>query len=117
MKIKAIIDHVGHTIIGEVVEENDTTLTLRNPSILHAMPNQQNQLQVQLFPLIFKEFLAGESKKSGAKFFYNKKRVIDTELELDDKLVQQYKMMFADAPAANTAAPSSDSEVIKLFDE
>lgn len=116
MKIKAIIDHVGHTIIGEVVEENNDVLTLVNPAILHAMPNQQNQLQVQLFPLIFKEFLAGESKKSGAKFFYNKKRIVDTELELDDKLVQQYKIMFA-ADSANGAAASSDSDVVKLFDE
>lgn len=116
MNIKAIIDHVGHTVIGELVEENDSKFVLRNPAILHAMPNQQNQLQVQLFPLIFKEFLAGESKKSGAKFHYNKCRVVDTELELDDKLVHQYKIMFSGEQTENTSG-NSDSEVIKLFDE
>jgi len=116
MNIKAIIDHVGHTVIGEVVEENDSTLVLCNPAILHAMPNQQNQLQVQLLPLIFKEFLAGESKKSGAKFHYNKCKIVATELELDDKLVQQYKLMFTGEPA-QAPASGGDSEVIKLFDE
>lgn len=116
MKIKAIIDHVGHTIIGEIVEESDTALVLRSPAILHAVPNQNNQLQVQLFPVLFKEFLAGESKKSGAKFTYNKARIVDTDLELDDKLVQQYKVMFS-GDAAPGAAPSNDNEVIKLFDE
>jgi hypothetical protein len=116
MNIKAIIDHVGHTIIGELVEENENTLVLRSPAILHAMPNQQNQLQVQLFPVIFKEFLAGESKKTGAKFTYKKCRIVETDLELDDKLVQQYKVMFT-GDAAGAAAPSGDTEVIKLFDE
>lgn len=116
MKIKAILDHVGHTIIGELVEENDTKLVLRSPAILHAMPNQQNQLQVQLFPVIFKEFLAGESKETGAKFAYNKCRIVETDLELDDKLIQQYKVMFSNTPGG-AAAPSDDTEVIKLFDE
>jgi hypothetical protein len=116
MKIKSIIDHVGHNIIGEVVEDSDSKLVIRNAAILHAAPNQNNQLQVQLFPLIFKEFLSGESKKEGAKFIYNKARIVDTELELDDKLVQQYKMMFSEQ-GSPAAAPSGETEVIKLFDE
>jgi len=114
MKLKAIIDHVGHTIIGEVIEDKDDVLVLRSPAILHAMPNQQNQLQVQLFPVIFKEFLTGDSKKDGAKFHYKKCRIVETELELDDKLVNQYKLMFTDSGTPET---SGDTEVIKLFDE
>jgi hypothetical protein len=112
MKIKSIIDHVGHNIIGEVVEDSDSKLILRNAAILHAVPNQNNQLQVQLFPLIFKEFLAGESKKEGAKFIYNKARIVDTDLELDEKLIQQYKGMFT-----SEVSSAGDTEVVKLFDD
>jgi hypothetical protein len=117
MKIKALIDHVGHTIVGELVEENDNQIVLRSPAILIAQPNQSNQLQVQLFPVIFKEFLTGDSKKDGAKFIYNKSRIVDTVLELDDKLTQQYKMMFLQDTPAPTGEGSSETEVIKLFDE
>lgn len=117
MKIKALIDHVGHTIVGELIEENDSKIVLRSPAILIAQPNQNNQLQVQLFPVIFKEFLAGDSKKDGAKFIYNKSRIVDTELELDDKLTQQYKVMFLQDAPVNATDASSETEVIKLFDE
>jgi hypothetical protein len=116
MKIKTLIDHVGHTILGELVEENDTTLTILNPAILIAQPNQNNQLQVQLFPVFFKEFLASGGK-DGAKFLYRKDKIVDTVLELDDKLTQQYKMMFSAAGAQAPSPESADSEVIKLFDE
>jgi hypothetical protein len=115
MKIKTIIDHVGHNILGELVEETDTKITLRNPAILIAQPNQNNQLQVQLFPVLFKEFLGGKSKENGADFIYNKDRVVDTNIELDEKLEQQYVAMFSGGAAP--AAKSSDNEVIKLFDE
>ena len=116
MKIKTIIDHVGHTILGELVEENDITLTLLNPAILIAQPNQNNQLQVQLFPVFFKEFL-GSGAKDGAKFIYRKDKIVDTVLELDSKLTQQYQLMFNNTQGGGVSPASSDSEVIKLFDE
>lgn len=116
MNIKTIIDHVGHTVLGELVEENDTTITLLNPAILIAQPNQNNQLQVQLFPVFFKEFL-GSGSKDGAKFIYRKDKVVDTVLELDSKLTQQYQLMFSNAQGGSVTPESSDSEVIKLFDE
>jgi hypothetical protein len=37
-------------------------------------------------------------------------------LELDDKLTQQYKMMFLQDAAAPTGEASGETEVIKLFD-
>jgi hypothetical protein len=117
MKIKTIVDHVGHNVLGELVEETDSKIVLKNPAILIAQPNQNNQLQVQLFPIIFKEFLGGKSKEDGAKFIYNKDKVVDTEIELDEKLEQQYKLMFSGAAPGSTTQGSSDSEVIKLFDE
>lgn len=117
MKIKTIIDHVGHNILGELVEQTDKKITLRNPAILIAQPNQNNQLQVQLFPVLFKEFLGGKSKEVGADFTYNAENVVDSNVELDEKLSQQYISMFAGGMNTGTTAASNDSEVIKLFDE
>jgi hypothetical protein len=118
MKIKTIIDHVGHNIVGELVEENDLKIVLRSPAILIAQPNQNNQLQVQLYPVLFKEFLGGETKEKGALFTYNKARVIDIDAELDEKLTQQYAAMFAGgAIPAPDQDVKGDNEVIKLFDE
>jgi hypothetical protein len=118
MKIKTIIDHVGHNIVGELIEETDSKIVLRSPAILIAQPNQNNQLQVQLYPVLFKEFLGGKSKEKGAVFTYNKERVVDIDAELDEKLTQQYSAMFAGgAVPAPAQDGKGDNEVIKLFDE
>ena len=45
----AIIDHVGRNIIGKLVEETDTIITIQNPVILHVQPQQNGQLEVQTF--------------------------------------------------------------------
>lgn len=117
MKIKTIIDHVGHNILGELVEQTDKKIVLRNPAILIAQPNQNNQLQVQLFPVLFKEFLGGKSKEAGAEYIYNVENVVDSTVELDEKLTQQYISMFAGGVNTGAGAAANDSEVIKLFDE
>lgn len=117
MKIKTIIDHVGHNIIGELVEQTDSKITLRNPAILIAQPNQNNQLQVQLFPVLFKEFLGGASKDKGADYVYNMDNIVDSNVELDEKLSQQYTSMFAGGVNTGASPAADDSEVIKLFDE
>ncbi len=41
-KIKTIIDHIGRTVVGELVEDGKDTLTLSNPVIIHVTPNPQN---------------------------------------------------------------------------
>ena len=59
--IRTIVDHIGRTVVGVVTEENDTTITINNPVIIHVQPNQQNgQLQVQSFPYLFMEFIKGD---------------------------------------------------------
>ena len=55
--IKVFIDHVGHTIVGEVVS-SDKALEVKNPAVLIAAPNANGQLTVQLVPVFFKEFIS-----------------------------------------------------------
>jgi hypothetical protein len=112
-KIKTIIDHIGRTVIGEVVEQNTDTLVLNNPVIIHVQPNPQNgQLQVQSFPYIFMEFLTADSRKKN-HWTFNKKSIVLSEVELDDKIIMQYNNINSPAPQS---APQGDPEVIKLFD-
>lgn len=111
--LKTIIDHVGRTVMGKVVAETPDTLTLHNPLILFVQPNQQTgQLHIQYIPYIFMEFLTPETRESQNNWTFNKVSISVSDVELDSKIVEQYK-------AVNTPAvqqPVEDSKVIKLFD-
>ncbi len=110
-KIKTIIDHIGRTVIGTAVSEDDKTITLNNPVIIHVQPNPQTgQLQVQSFPYVFMEFLTAESRNKN-HWTFNKTSVVLSEVELDDKIVEQYNNI-------NTPPkPQPEPEVIKLFED
>jgi len=119
-KIVVFFDQVGRTILGERVESetNDSVLTIKNPAVVHIMPNQQTgQLQLQILPLFFKEFLA--DKDSGTIWKYNRKNITEAvDVTFDFKLEAQYKQIFSNiilpsAPQQSQGAP----EVVKLFDE
>ena len=112
--IKAIIDHIGRTVIGDVISETESTLTMNNPVIIHVQPNQETgQLQVQSFPYIFIEFLTPESKEKN-HWTFNRSSIVQSEVKLDSKIIQQYNSI--NTPALQQAT-SGDPEVIKLFSE
>jgi frataxin-like iron-binding protein CyaY len=119
-KIVVFFDQVGRTILGERVESetNDNVLTIKNPAVVHIMPNQQTgQLQLQILPLFFKEFLA--DKDSGTIWKYNRKNITEAvDVTFDFKLEAQYKQIFSNIilPSA-PQQPQGAPEVVKLFDE
>jgi hypothetical protein len=118
-KIVVFFDAVGRTIIGEKIdtEANNDILTIKNPAVVHIMPNQQTgQLQLQILPLFFKEFLA--DKDSGTVWKYNKNNITESvDVTLDFKLEAQYRQIFTNTPAPAPQQPQGSPEVIKLFDE
>jgi len=122
-KIVVFFDAVGRTILGEKVESetSDKFLAIKNPAVVHIMPNQQTgQLQLQMLPLFFKEFLA--DKDSGTVWKYNKNSITESvDIVFDFKLEAQYRQIFSGGPApAQASAPQQQQgtpEVIKLFDE
>ena len=118
-KIVVFFDSVGRTILGEKLEERTTKdiLSIKNPAVVHIMPNQQTgQLQLQILPLFFKEFLA--EKDSGTVWNYNRANITEAvDVVFDFKLEAQYRQIFANLPAPAPQQPQASPEVIKLFDE
>tara|TARA_R110000751_G_scaffold58300_1_gene123178 strand:- start:1647 stop:2012 length:366 start_codon:yes stop_codon:yes gene_type:complete len=112
------LDSVGRTVLGELKSENKTTLSVKNPSVLHVQPNQENgQIQVQLIPVFFKEFANSTSE---ATWQYQKSSVTRADgIELDDRLVTQYNNMYSviQAPVPGDVAGSENAPVVKLFDD
>lgn len=118
-KIVVFFDTVGRTILGERLDDKttDSVLSIKNPAVVHIMPNQQTgQLQLQILPLFFKEFLA--DKDSGTVWNYNRANITEAvDVTFDFKLEAQYRQIFANVPAPAPQQPQGSPEVIKLFDE
>jgi hypothetical protein len=119
-KIAVFFDSVGRTILGEKLEDksSDKVLAIKNPAVVHIMPNQQTgQLQLQILPLFFKEFLA--DKDSGTVWNYNRANITEAvDVTFDFKLEAQYRQIFAASPAPVPQQPQGNQgDVIKLFDE
>lgn len=111
--ITVFLDNISRTIIGQRVEETDSHVVLENPAIVHVVPNPQtNQLQLQILPLFFKEFLKDRNSKLTWKF--NKTSITQPDgLDLSEQFVAQYLQLCGSVPPPQNSEP----EVIKLFDE
>ena len=112
-QVTVFLDNIGRTIIGKVHNENEDTLTIESPALVHIQANPQtNQLQLQILPLFFKEFQLPNAKPTIWNF---KKANITTpdSIELAPHFIAQYEQLFA------PPQPSSQNEpkVVKLFDD
>ena len=115
-KIIVFLDNIGRTIIGKVASETDTKLSVENPALVHVQPNpQQNNLQLQLLPLFFKEFLSDKSQSTFWNFNKNTVTISD-EMGLAPQFVAQYEQIFTVIPV-NPADSGAQPDVVKLFDD
>ena len=113
-EIKTIVDHIGRTVVGKVTAETKSSLTLFNPVIIHVQPDQQTgQLQVQSFPYIFMEFLKDKEKND---WTFNKASISTSNVELDERITQQYENINNPNPPIQQQA-QEEPEVIQLFDD
>lgn len=107
-KIVIFLDNIQRTIVATLVNETDSTITVTKPAILNVVPTQEKKLQVQLYPLLFREFL--KDRDVFPNWTYSKGVIVVADgLELENNLVVQYNEMFK--IAKNDPAPT-----IKLFD-
>jgi hypothetical protein len=113
--IITFVDHIGRTLLAELVEDSAQHLTVKNPAIIHVQPAANGQLNVQTIPLYFREFISDKNKNSGTTWKFNKATIVlGVDIENDSRLVEQYNRLFTAAPVAST---TDDQKVIKLFDE
>ena len=113
-QIKTIVDHIGRTVLGVVKEDTKDSITLFNPVIIHVQPDQQTgQLQVQSFPYIFMEFLKDKEQNN---WTFNKSAIAVSDVQLDDRIIQQYENINNPAPPL-TQPGDSTGDVVKLFDD
>ena len=90
-KITIFNDTIGRTCFGEVVEENDNILKLKNPAMIMVTPNEQGQMKVDVIPLFFSEFI--EPNAEGEKvnnFSFVKNNIAIIETKLTDRILEHY---------------------------
>lgn len=108
----AIIDHIGRNIIGKLVGETDTTLTINNPVILHVQPEPNGQLQVQSFPVFFFEFIDKGSREKN-DWTYTKSSVVVGDVVLDERILSQYEKINTPQPEAT---PTKNPKIVSIDD-
>lgn len=108
------IDQIGRTVLGELVERSESQLVVRNPAMINVNQLQNGQLQVQIFPLYFSEFIAESERAKGTVWRFNLAQVATADsLQVDTRISEQYDRVFGAKVAPAAAEPS----VIKLFDD
>ena len=115
------IDGIGRTILGEIANETELTLEIKNPAMVIVqqvpsnIPQQQPQLQVQLIPLFFQEFIEATKSDEGTVFEFLKANIArGVKLNLDDKIVSHYNRIFN---PSSIITPNTETPVIKLFND
>ena len=81
-KIIVFLDNIQRTIVATLVSENKDTITVTKPAILNVSPTNEKKLQVQLYPLMFREFL--KDRDVFPTWSYSKTSIVisnDCELE------------------------------------
>ncbi len=77
-EIIVFLDGVSRTIAGVKIADSDTTITVENPVIVNAMPNQDGQMTLQLIPVFFREVL--EDQNQVCEFEYQKTQITQTNI-------------------------------------
>jgi hypothetical protein len=116
------LDSVGRLILGEKLESDGDSFDVKNPVVVMINADQTGKMSVQLFPLLFREFLA--DKDTDVVLHYNKNNVTLTNIDtLDFRLQTQYAQMFNKnnvyvAPQSQPQGGQGGGQgVINLFDE
>ena len=108
-KLVTFLDNIQRTLIATLVSEDKSTLTVTKPVILNVTPTPDKKLQVQLYPVFFREFTA--DRDVFANWTYSKTSIVLSDIELEANLQLQYAQMFI------TAAVNANTPVVKLFDD
>jgi hypothetical protein len=111
------IDSQGRNIIGVKNEQGSSkeATAIDNPVMIAVQP-QNGQLQVQLIPLFFAEFIKPNDKGDrDFTYTYNNSTIaIGSNFNVDDKIVEQYERIITTTFRKQVEQPA---KVVKLFDD
>ena len=108
--IVVFLDSIQRTIIAtRVTSTEDGKLAVTKPVVLNVQPTPDKKLQVQLYPLFFREFTA--NRDEFATWTYDKSAIVFSDVALESNLIAQYKQMF------QTQNVNANAPVVKLFDD
>lgn len=107
-----IIDNIGRNIIGKLVEETSTSLTLHNPVIVFVQPEQSGQIQVQSFPVFFFEFINKDFRDQN-NWTYQKANITTSDVVLDDRILAQYEKINT-PPVEPQGVPSASPKIVSI---
>ena len=110
-QLTVFLDSIGRTIIGKAVNQDEFSISIENPALVHIQANPQtNQLQLQILPLFFKEFQA--DKNQPTVWNYKKSNItLSEEIVFASQFTAQYEQLF------QPPQPQGEPKVVKLFDE
>ena len=109
-----ICDHIGRTVIGRINDENENTLWISSPVIIHVQPDPKNgQLKIDSYPYIFVEFIDKASRDSNV-WAFTKANIVISNVVLDSRIADQYEALTTVKPVEEK---KTDPVVIKLFED
>jgi hypothetical protein len=110
-KIITIIDHIGRTLIGVESGRTDTTLTLKNPVILHVEMGQQGNISFHPFPLFFFE-LQDKDTRHLNNWTFTLANIVVSDIELSQTVQDMYgKINTPAVPVVNNPKVVSISDI------
>lgn len=125
-KIIGILKDIGNFLIGEVVEETDTTLVLKDLALLGITANGP-QINIQFIPadllsmqppVGLKNLVKDPTMAFEAKF--KKENLLFYNLELNNEVISNYKSFTGKSAnliqAQHVTPLTPDNNVVKLFD-
>lgn len=110
------LDSISRTIIGNKVSETEDSVTVENPALVHVIPNQtQNNLQLQILPVFFREFLADRNEST--RWVFKKSNItLSEDMVFAAQFAAQYEQIF-NGNAGAPPEPNKSADVVKLFDD
>jgi hypothetical protein len=110
------LDGVSRTIGGKLVSEDDNTITLKNPVIVNAIPNQQGQMSLHLIPVFFREMLGDVNQV--CEFTYNKDNITQSNITALNKEIEvQYGILFQTMSDNIEVVEEDEDTIVPLFED
>lgn len=117
-KIVVFNDGIGRTCFGEVLDQTDTILRLKDPAMIMVTPNDTGQMKVDVIPLFFAEFIVPD--EDGSKqcvFNINRNNISLIDVNLTDSITKHYFTKINVKETAETKEEEDTTPEVKLFED